>query len=486
VIVMLQSPSAAVTKLLDFIASFEAPQGYDTVFGNNQKFLPQKLTSMTLDEVLAAQVHWTQRFGSSAAGRYQFMRNTLLGLQSEMGLSGALLFDAGLQDSLGLRLLKRRGYEQFVARILPLNAFGLNLAKEWASLPVLQAVQGQRRPVVRGQSFYADDGLNRSLVAPERVEAMLNQVLALARQPTTPIAKPESPMVDHPPAGPAPVLENNMEPKPWYLSKGVVGGAIAVAIPVLSLFVPALRVVDPVTATDWVMKAIQVGGPAIGGALAILGRIQATQPIAGTAAAATVQKAIAAGQGTSVADSASRGIWNLPLLQVIDELPAILESLKQLGVLAGVAAPPIADNFDSAPASGVFPPSKEPPPLALEANAIGALTKIDIEKMLSPIQRTLSDIQTALASGKPSVQGAPAAMAQPATNAGAAAPVAEAKSVAQLTVADIENVLSPIEQRLADIKSEVTTNRQVDNGVTGLVNAQEEQASTPSHSGPTH
>jgi muramidase (phage lysozyme) len=485
VIVMLQWPSTAVTKLLDFIASFEAPQGYDTVFGNNQKFLPQKLTSMTLDEVLAAQVHWTQRFGSSAAGRYQLMRNTLLGLKSEMGLSGALLFDAGLQDSLGLRLLKRRGYEQFVARILPLNSFGLNLAKEWASLPVLQAVQGQRRPVMRGQSFYADDGLNRSLVAPERVEAMLNQVLALARQPTTPIAKPESPMADQPLAGqPAPAPENKLEPKPWYLSKGVVGGAIAVAIPVLSLFVPGLRIVDPVTATDWVMKAIQVGGPAIGGLLAILGRIQATQPIAGTAAVATVQKAIAAGQGKPVAGSASPGIWNLPLLQVVDELPTILESLKNLGVLAGVAAPPIV--VDAAPASAVFPPSKETPLLALEANAIGALTTSDIEKMLSPIQRTLSDIKDALASGKPSTQGAPAAMGQPATNAGAAASVAGAKSVAQLTVADIENVLSPIEQTLADIKSEVMTTKQVEDGAPGLANSHEEQASTPGHPGSTH
>jgi muramidase (phage lysozyme) len=475
VIVMLQSLSTAAAKLLDFIASFEAPQGYDTVFGNNQRFLPQKLTSMTLDEVLAAQVNWTKRFGSSAAGRYQFMRATLLSLKSEMGLSGALRFDSGLQDSLGFRLLQRRGYEKFIARSLSLNSFGLNLAKEWASLPVLQAVQGQQRPVVRGQSFYADDGRNRSLVAPERVEAMLNQVLALARQPTTPITKPESPMADQPLPGPlAPAPPNTLDPKPWYLSKGVIGGAIAVAIPVLSLFVPALRVVDPVTATDWVMKAVQVGGPAIGGLLAILGRIQATQPIAGTAAVATVQRVVAAKQGTLVASpgAASPGIWNLPLLQVIDELPAILDSLKQLGVVAAGTSS-MADNLDAAPAPAAFPPSKDPPPPALEADAIGGLTAIDVERILAPIQQTLADIKTALASNKPSAQ------AQPGTV------VAGAKSVAPLTVADMENALSPIEKSLSDIRSEVVTGKQGDDAAT-LANGHEEQASTPGHAGPTH
>jgi len=50
---MFQAPIAAEAKLLDFIASFEAPHGYDTVFGNNQKLSPIRLTAMMLDEVLA-------------------------------------------------------------------------------------------------------------------------------------------------------------------------------------------------------------------------------------------------------------------------------------------------------------------------------------------------------------------------------------------------------------------------------------------------
>jgi hypothetical protein len=470
---MFQPPSTAAAKLLDFIARFEAPHGYDTVFGNNQKSLPQKLTSMKLNEVLAAQVNWTHRFGSSAAGRYQFMRNTLLDLKSELGLSGDLFFDAQLQDWLGFRLLQRRGYERFTARTLSLPAFGLNLAQEWASFPVLQPVRGASRSVARGQSFYAGDGLNRALVAPELVEAALNEVLTLERTPTTPTAKPETPMPDHPPAGTqAPASANNLDPKPWYLSKGVIGGAIAVAIPVLSLFVPALRIVDPTTATDWVMKAIQVGGPAIGGLLAILGRVQATQPIAGTAAATTVHNALA-GKGKPVAGSATPGIWNLPLVQVIDELPTILDSLKQLGVVAAAVPPPIAASLNISPAPAAFPPSKDPPQLAPEGHAIGAFTTVDIEKILAPIQQTLSDIKTALASSKQSVPGGPAARDSAAIHSdGAPSTPAGAKAIGQVSAADIENALSPIEKTLADIKAEVTA---------GLSNGHEEQTVSSQH-----
>ena len=55
--------------LLDFIGSIEAPKGYDTVYGNNQRKLATPITSMTVDEVIAAGPTWTKRFASSACGR---------------------------------------------------------------------------------------------------------------------------------------------------------------------------------------------------------------------------------------------------------------------------------------------------------------------------------------------------------------------------------------------------------------------------------
>ncbi|SDA70697.1 hypothetical protein [Sinorhizobium sp. NFACC03] len=47
--------------LLDFIVGIEAPRGVDTIYGNNQDKLPQRLTTMTLGEVINAQKGWTRR-----------------------------------------------------------------------------------------------------------------------------------------------------------------------------------------------------------------------------------------------------------------------------------------------------------------------------------------------------------------------------------------------------------------------------------------
>ncbi len=69
--------------------------------------------------------------------------------------------------------------------------FGKRLAQEWASFPVLAATKGQKRTVQRGQSYYAGDGLNKALVKPEKVEAVLDQVKA-AGSPKPPEKKTAS------------------------------------------------------------------------------------------------------------------------------------------------------------------------------------------------------------------------------------------------------------------------------------------------------
>lgn len=193
--------------LLDFIGGIEAPRGYDTIYGNNQGKLPQPLTSMTLGDIIDAQKSWTKRFKSSAAGRYQFMRATLVDLSRELLLSGAQVFNADFQDRLGFHLLKRRGYEAFMAGKISRTEFGKRLAQEWASLPVLAPTQGGSRKVSRGQSFYAGDGLNKSLVKPETVEALLERVKAASsepvrHEPVKPIVPPQAPVPPQP--APAP------------------------------------------------------------------------------------------------------------------------------------------------------------------------------------------------------------------------------------------------------------------------------------------
>ncbi len=178
-------------NLLDFIGDIEAPQGYDTIFGNRQGNLAVPLTQMTYGEIVDAQgewgnktwvrSNWGYKTSSSAAGRYQFMRATLQGIAKEVPtIDGRTIFSSSLQDRLGYYLLLRRGYADFISGKLNLVQFGLKLAQEWASFPVLSETEGRHRKVVRGQSFYAGDGLNKSLVKPEQVEQRLRHVRELA------------------------------------------------------------------------------------------------------------------------------------------------------------------------------------------------------------------------------------------------------------------------------------------------------------------
>ncbi|MFK0330913.1 hypothetical protein ACIQUB_07295 [Rhizobium sp. NPDC090275] len=181
---------AAAMLLLDFIGDYEAPGGYNVIYGNNQGKLPKPLTEMTLGDVIDAQPSWTKRFKSSAAGRYQFMRNTLQGISQEVRtLRGDVLFNKGLQDRLGFYLLLRRGYQDFIDGRIGVAEFGKRLAQEWASFPVLQDCQGNSRAVARGQSYYAGDGLNKALVAPDLVERTLRRVLTKAA--AAPVARPD-------------------------------------------------------------------------------------------------------------------------------------------------------------------------------------------------------------------------------------------------------------------------------------------------------
>lgn len=186
-------PSAAA-YLLTKISSIEAPKGYDTVYGNQMKKMPKPLTSMTIGEVIEQGPWRTKTFGSSACGAYQFMTATLKSLVEQLGLSLKQKFTSDLQDRLGYHLLKRRGYDAFMFGKIDIPEFGKRLAQEWASFPVLKQTKGQQRQVKRGESYYADDGQNKSLVKAETIENWLmetkqRQAQILAPVPTTSKAK---------------------------------------------------------------------------------------------------------------------------------------------------------------------------------------------------------------------------------------------------------------------------------------------------------
>ncbi|MGX5775467.1 hypothetical protein [Methylorubrum zatmanii] len=200
---------APARRLLDFIGSKEAPRGYDTVYANKMAQMPRPITTMTVDEVIVDGPRRTRLFGSSAAGRYQFMTATLKGLREETPTIGRMKLTPDLQDELGLRLLRRRGLDGFLAGTLSVTQFGLRLAQEWASFPVLQATKGAHRQVARGQSYYAGDGLNKALVSADEVQRFLNTLRA---EPTVTVADPPAVIAPRAEVVPAGLIDD----LPWW------------------------------------------------------------------------------------------------------------------------------------------------------------------------------------------------------------------------------------------------------------------------------
>lgn len=154
-----------IKRFLDLIGSKEAPAGYNQLFGEREPSKP--LTAMTVDQVLQLQGERAKKgVRSTAAGRYQFLQRTLVELKDRLNLSGKEKFDESLQDHLAVQLMRRRGLDAYVAGDLSREDFANNLAKEWASLPV---VSGPKK----GRSHYSGDGLNKALVEPAELLSAL-------------------------------------------------------------------------------------------------------------------------------------------------------------------------------------------------------------------------------------------------------------------------------------------------------------------------
>lgn len=173
-------------KLLDFISIPESRGKYDVIYGFRQNRLAKPITQMTLGELIEHQKVWGQQWGSSAAGKYQIIRPTLEGLVRQLNLPLSIKFDEKTQDLMGLTLLEGRGWYSFLKGNISVEKFALNLAKEWASLPVLKDTQGSSGWIKRGQSYYSGDGLNNAHVDADEFEGFLRELRGEA-----PVPKPK-------------------------------------------------------------------------------------------------------------------------------------------------------------------------------------------------------------------------------------------------------------------------------------------------------
>ena len=168
-------------NILDVIG-FAEGAGYNTPY-NGSNITPvqlygKQLSELTLDEVFTWQAASVNAgSASSAAGKYQIINKTLKGLVDGAGVvSREDKFSPANQDKLCRKLLQQRGVDGFMSGSKSEASFCLAMAQEWASLPVIQRTQGQKRKVNPGESYYAGDGLNKSRIAPIQLIAAVREV----------------------------------------------------------------------------------------------------------------------------------------------------------------------------------------------------------------------------------------------------------------------------------------------------------------------
>lgn len=218
----------AMVALLRLIRLHEGgTAGYNADFRQDDKWT---LTNKTFDEFRAlgrSQVTTGGARGakepSSALGGYQFLTKTLDTLKADLKLSGKEIMDEAFQDDLAVALMNRRGHMKFLRGEMGPEAFANELAKEWASLPVVTKIRGQSRTVLPGQSYYAGDGLNKAFHKPETI---LAAVKALRDpNPLTSYVPPVTPAPQPQPDDPGPTVSENETVAPWWhrLLKGVGG-----------------------------------------------------------------------------------------------------------------------------------------------------------------------------------------------------------------------------------------------------------------------
>ena len=157
--------------LLGLISQAESKGNYNAYFGNaGNKSID--FTEMSIGEVLDWQSEFVKNGSpSSAVGRYQFLNTTLLDLVDSLGIDKSTRFNESTQDKLAIKLLERRGSEDYVNDDISKNKFAANLAMEWASLP---KVSGENPD----QSYYQADGINKALVEPHQVLEAIDRIAA--------------------------------------------------------------------------------------------------------------------------------------------------------------------------------------------------------------------------------------------------------------------------------------------------------------------
>lgn len=198
--------SAPLKALLDAIRAHEGKTYGQIFYGAKGVPKDTDVSKLTLNGVLSLQQRMlNNKSASTACGGYQFLRRTLVETMTGMELTGTELWDEDLQDRMAVHLIENRGLPGYLAGQLTREAFANNLAKEWASLPVVTAIRGANRQLAIGETYYAGDRLNKAFHKPETILALLDAIRWPPQRPVQPVPVAPAPVTPKPvPTPPAP------------------------------------------------------------------------------------------------------------------------------------------------------------------------------------------------------------------------------------------------------------------------------------------
>jgi len=161
-----QSRTQAV---LDFIAQYESNGDYDAVYPGKQN---PEILQMTVDELFDDMRNRARKTGSSASGRYQYIRKTLQDLVQRMNLDPAeTVFDKKTQDKIAIYHLKKdHDLDRWLDGKISSERFLRKLSRTWAGLPDPKT----------GSSYYAGVLDNRAGLGSDQAMSALDKIQGIA------------------------------------------------------------------------------------------------------------------------------------------------------------------------------------------------------------------------------------------------------------------------------------------------------------------
>ena len=167
-----QSEQPKSEDIESLVRKLEGNNNYNSYAGspNNASVI---FEDMTIGEVL----DWQRKNKEKAVGAYQFKPDTLKdAINSTEGISLDSKFDSSTQDALSNYLFDRRGRQDYINGKIDSIEYANNLAKEFASLPVVtDMVTGSGKKVKRGETYYKGTN-NKSLIDAEEYENIINKI----------------------------------------------------------------------------------------------------------------------------------------------------------------------------------------------------------------------------------------------------------------------------------------------------------------------